>query len=181
MESPTDIMQAILHQLLEEFCADSNCFPEFACLNCVACTLAKYYWVPEYFDLYVLFDVVLIAMPPPNNEHGTIVQHFMNRSTVYLAHIEPRIEIHLISGVHCGRSSTLIPDLVFRQGAQTRMVVEATSRSTRNRDLDEKVRFYLSSDANEYLILDRHSVPMRFIHYSRPNWIPTVYTDSFSH
>ena len=61
------------------------------------------------------------------------------------------------------------------------MVVEATSRSTRDRDLDEKVRLYLSSNANEYLILDRHSVTERVIHYSRPNWIPTVYANSFSH
>ena len=64
----------------------------------------------------------------------------MNRSTVYLARIEPRIELRQITGVRCGRSSTLILYLVFRQGVQTRMVVEVTSTSTRDRDLAEKVR-----------------------------------------
>ena len=119
--------------------------------------------LPDDGNRYELLGGELLVTPPPSEAHETIVARLN-------ALLVPFVVANRLGLVHHPRSVVQIggertePDLMVR--AESRhtgwanapipiLVVEVLSRSTRDRDLGKKRRFYMKAGVAEYWIVDR--------------------------
>ena len=119
--------------------------------------------LPDDGNRYELLGGELLVTPPPSEAHETIVARLN-------ALLVPFVVANRLGLVHHPRSVVQIggertePDLMVRaESGHTGwanapipiLVVEVLSRSTRDRDLGKKRRFYMKAGVAEYWIVDR--------------------------
>jgi len=121
--------------------------------------------LPDDGNRYEVLGGALLVTPPPSDVHQEIVAWLS-------AILTPFVMGHALGLVHHPRSVVVMgaeqlePDLMVRPIAPLRgweqaprplLVIEVSSRSPRQRDLEAKRRFYMRAGIAEYWIFDRHA------------------------
>jgi Uma2 family endonuclease len=119
--------------------------------------------LPDDGNRYEVLGGELLVTPPPSDLHEEIVAWLTMRLTPFVRDNHLGMVYHPRSVVQIGDEQTE-PDLMVRPIAPLRgwdraprpiLVVEVTSRSTRQRDLVAKRQFYVESGIAEYWVVDR--------------------------
>ena len=119
--------------------------------------------LPEDDNRYELLDGELLVTPPPSEAHEAIVARLNALIVPFVVANNLGFVLHPRSVVQVGDERTE-PDLMVRAESPYTgwsnapipiLVVEVLSRSTRQRDLGTKRRFYMKSGVAEYWIVDR--------------------------
>lgn len=121
--------------------------------------------LPDDGNRYEVLGGALLVTPPPSDAHQEIVAWLSAYLTPFVMEHTPGLVHHPRSVVVIG-TEQLEPDLMVRPIAPLRgweqaplpiLVIEVISRSTRQRDLEAKRRFYMRAGIAEYWIVDRHA------------------------